>query len=201
MIRVFYGDDRMRANQEIKKLLGTNYEIIEGVEIEIHDLPNIFLGNSLLADKRKILIRDLSEEKLVCEKIIDYINTPHEIVDLETKVNKKSTFYKTLQNKLEFREFKLPEISVYREALDIYNMAKKDGKKAVAMLEKIKLNQDPIAFIGMIASITLKEFEAHPTAKEKRVLEELSKLDIETKSTSFSPWTLLQAFLLRLASL
>ena len=201
MIQVFYGDDRLRANKEIKKLLGNDYEVIEGAGLELNDLPNIFLSNSLLATERKILIRDLADNKLVSDKIADYLNSPHEIIILELKVNKKSTFFKSLQDKIEFREFKLPEISIYREALNNYNTAKKDGKKAVEMLEKIQLNEDPIAFIGMLSSIALKEFEARQGIKEKRVLEELSKLDIETKSTSYSPWTLTQAFLLRLASL
>ena len=201
MIKVFYGNDRLRANQEIKKNLGMDYEVIEGSSLELSDLPNIFLGNSLLSEQRRILIRDLIENKHVSEAIVDYLESPHKIVILETKINKNSVFYKSLQKKIEFMEFKLPEVSLYREAQNIYNTAKRDGKKAVGMLDKIKYDCEPIAFIGMINAIALGDFEVRQGKKEKRALLELSKLDIEIKTTSYSPWILLQAFLLRLSSL
>ena len=80
MIKIFTGDDRIRANQEIEKLLGNNYEIIEGAEIEPTDLINIFKGTSLLNQDRKILIRDLSENKAAFEKLPDYLNTNHDVI-------------------------------------------------------------------------------------------------------------------------
>ena len=58
MIKFFYGDDRVRAKQSIEQFLGTkDYEIIEGTDLTPADLPSIFLGNSLFADTRTILIR------------------------------------------------------------------------------------------------------------------------------------------------
>ena len=69
MIKFFYGEDRVRAKQAIEKFLGdTNYEIIEGADLTPADLPSIFLGNSLFADTRSILIRDLTANKPVYEK-------------------------------------------------------------------------------------------------------------------------------------
>lgn len=201
MIKIFYGDDRLRAGQEIKKFLGEEYEVIEGAELNENELPSVFLGNSLFSAKRKILIRDLTANKGACEKILEYLNTPHDVVILETKLAKTSAFYKAIKDKVKILEFKLPETNAYKRALGVYNTAKKDGAKAVKMVEELKYEEDAIGFTGMIISIALKEYDARPGQKEKRVLKELSKLDIEMKSTTFEPWMLLSSFLLRLASL
>lgn len=70
MIKVFYGDDRVAIKNAIKKALGTQYEVVEGVAIKSGDMPSIFLGGSLLTAKRAILIRDLSENKEIDRKSV-----------------------------------------------------------------------------------------------------------------------------------
>ena len=84
---------------------------------------------------------------------------------------------------------------------DIYRIAKRDGKKAIEMLEKIKQDEDPIRFTGLLVSQALKDYAKNPGTKEKRVLKELSKLDLNLKTTSYSPWLLVSSFLLRVSSL
>ena len=68
------------------------------------------------------------------------------------------------------------------------------------MLEKIQSEEDPIMFCGLLISQALKDFNQKQGTKEKRVLRELSKLDLDLKSTSLQPWLLVQSFLLRLSS-
>lgn len=77
MIKVFYGDDRVKAKQEIKRLLGDDYEVLDGPEITANDLPSIFLGASLFAEKRRILIRDFTANKSVYDELPTYLDTPH----------------------------------------------------------------------------------------------------------------------------
>ena len=200
MLKIFYGEDRIRANNEIKNLLGEDYEIIEGVELEPSDLPNIFLGASLLSDNRKILIRDLSINKPVFDKLPDYIDTPHEIILFETKLDKRSSAYKLLKDKIDIQEFALEQDPNLNLVFGIYNTAKKDGKKAIKDLEKIKLNEDPIMFFGLLVSQALKDFQKNQGTKEKKALKELSKLDFNLKSSKLSSWLLIESFLLRLSS-
>lgn len=201
MIKIFTGDDRIKANQEIEKLLGKTYEIIEGPDLEPNDLLNIFQGASLLAENRKILIRDLSENKTAFEKLSEYLNTKHDIILLETKLDKRSSAFKTLKSKIEIKEFVLKDPNLAL-VFSIYDTAKKDGKKAVRDLEKIKNKQDPLMFFGLLVSKALKDYEKRQGTKEKRVLEELSKLDLNLKSTSkLEPWLLIESFLLRVSSL
>jgi DNA polymerase III delta subunit len=202
MIKFFYGDDRVRAKRAIEQFLGTtNYEIIEGAELDPADLPSIFLGNSLFATNRTILIRDLTTNKPTYEKLPDYLNTPHQIAILELKLDKRSATYKSLKDQVEFQEFTLPKNPNFSLVFDIYRTAKHDGPKSIKMLEKIQSEEDPIMFCGLLISQALKDFKNQQGTKEKRVLKELSKLDLDMKSTSLQPWLLVQSFLLRLSSL
>ena len=201
MIKVFYGDDRVKAKQEIDKLLGKDYEVVEGADLTEQDLPSIFKGASLFAEKRSILIRDLTSNKSAYELLPDYLDTPHDIVIFEIKLDKRSTTYKELKDKIEFREFALPQDKNFSLVFDIYKTAKRDGKKAVELLRKIKQDQDPMMFFGLLVSQAIKDFSTHQGSKEKRALKELSKLDILMKTTSSQPWLLIESFLLQVSSL
>lgn len=202
MIKIFTGDDRIRAQQEIIKLLGTNYEIIEGAELTPADLPSITQGTTLFAEStRHILIRDLSPNHAVFDQLPSYLDTPHQIIILETKLDKRSATYKTLKGQIEIKDFKLPESQDFRLVFDIYRTAKRDGQKAVKMLAKIEPTEDPIKFTGLLISQALKDYRQHQGTKEKRALEELSQLDLNLKSTSFQPWLLVRSFLLQVSSL
>ncbi|MBQ7201927.1 hypothetical protein IJS18_00855 [Candidatus Saccharibacteria bacterium] len=201
MIKIFYGDDRVKANAEIKKLLGEDYEIIDGQDLELGDLPNIFMGVSLFADKRNILIRDFSANKAAFEQLENYLNTPHNIILLESKLDKRSNTFKALKDKIEIREFTLPEDPNFKLVFDIYKTAKKDGKRSIEMLERIKEKEDPVMFSGLLFSQAIKDFSFKQGIKEKRVLKELAKLDLDMKSAKVEPWLLIESFLLRLSSL
>ncbi|MBR3256135.1 hypothetical protein IKG10_00460 [Candidatus Saccharibacteria bacterium] len=201
MIKIFTGDDRIRAKKAILDFLGNDYELFDATTLDPADLPNIFLGTSLFGTERKIVLRDLSENKAVFEKILDYLDTPHKIAFFETKLDKRSSVYKQIKDKIEICEYSLPKNLDYRIVFDIYKTAKKDGKKAVAMLERIKINEDPINFAGLLNSQAIKDFATKPGVKEKKALKELSRLDLNLKNSKLNSWLLIESFLLRLSSL
>lgn len=201
MIKIFTGDDRIRAQKEITKLLGPDHEIIEGADLTPEDLPSITKGASLFADTRNILIRDLSTNKSVYEAFPNYLDTPHNIIIQEIKLDKRTSTYNVIKDKVEIKEFKLAEDPNKKLVFDIYHTAKRNGEKAIKMLEKIEQDQDPMMFTGLMISQALKDYKNHPSAKEKKALKELSKLDINLKSTSFQPWLLVKSFLLQVSSL
>ena len=201
MIRIFTGDDRIRANQAIQQTLGSDYEIIEGTDLTPSDLPSITKGTSLFTDKRQILIRDLSNNKATFEKLPDYLDTPHNIIILESKLDKRTTTYKALKDQVEIREFVLPPDPNLKLVFNIYTTAKHDGSKAINMLDKIQQHEDPVKFCGLLVSQALKDYRARQGTKEKKALKELSMLDLNLKTTSYQPWLLIRSFLLRLSSL
>lgn len=200
MIKIFYGEDRVKAKQEINKFLGDNYEILEGQDLTISDLSNIFSGQSLFGGTRSILIQDISSNKSVFDKLPEYLDTPHKIVIFETKLDKRSAAYKVLKNKVEVKEFTLPQDPNMNLVFEIYKTAKFDGGKAVEMLNKIKYQEDPIRFVGLLTTQAIRDFEIKQGNKEKKALKELSRLDMKLKTTSSQPWLLLQAFLLQVSS-
>ena len=201
MIRVFYGENRVKAQEEIRRFLGEDYEVVEGTDLSPSDLPNIFWGNSLLADERAIMVRDILLNKEVAGELMKYLETPHKIALWEMKVDKRSAVYKELKDRVVFKEFVRPRDVNAGLVFEIYRTAKKDGKKAVAMLDKIKEEQDPLMFLGLMVSQAVKDYRARPGAKEKRALKELSKLDMQLKRNStLKPWVLISSFLLRLGA-
>ena len=137
---------------------------------------------------------------MVYEKIIDYLETPHEIAMLESKIDKRSSAYKKLKNEVEILEYNLSVNEDFRLVFDIYKTAKRDGERAVSMLEKIKLNEEPISFAGLLNSQAIRDYAARPGLKEKKALQELSRLDLNLKNSKLDPWLLIESFLLQLSS-
>ena len=202
MIKVFYGENRTEATKSIKALLGEDYEVVEGLDLTPDDLPSLFQGLSLFAETRNILIRDFTANKPVYEQLPRFLNTPHNIILFETKLDKRSATYKAIKDQLEFKEFALPPSRNLNLIFDIFKTAKKDGTRAVAMLSQIKTEEDPIMFTGLLVSQAIKDFAARPTgAREQRILKELAATDLAMKSAKVEPWLLVESFLLRMSSL
>ena len=194
MIRIFTGDDRIKAGNEIKRILGESYEVIDAADLTPKDLPSLFKGTTIFDAKRRILLRDFTANSSIYPEITKYLDTPHEIILLETKLDKRTTTYKEIKDQLEIKEFKLPPKTDFREVYDIYNVAKRDGKKAVAMLRRIEPDEDPIRFTGLLVSQALKDFNP-------KVLKELSNIDIKMKRSKIDPWLLVESFLLKISNL
>ena len=201
MIRIFTGEDRIKAKQEVAKILGDDYEVIEGVDLMVGDLPSVFKGASLFVEQRNILIRDMAVNREVFEKLPEYLDTPHNVIILELKLDKRSVAYKAVKDKVEIREFALPKDKSANMVFDVYRTAKKDGKQAVKMLEEIRPMQDAMMFFGLMVSQALKDYKMRQGVKEKRALKELAKLDLDMKSSKVEPWLLVEGFLLRLGGL
>ena len=199
MFRVFFGENRLEAERQIKAVLGDSYEVFEGENLELTDLPSIFQGASLFeTGKRKILLKEVGANSAVWEKVVDYAGTEHEVVIWETKIDKRSAGYKRLKEAgaelCEFPALKKPEVNLVFGILDT---ALRDGKRAVEAVEKIEADQDPYMFFGLLVTQALKKYEnSGARAKEKRLLKELAKLDMQMKSTSIEPWMLVKGFLL-----
>lgn len=202
MIKIFTGDDRVKAKQAISKYLGKDYEVIDCAELTPSDLPTIFLGGSLFATTRSILLRDFTANKSVYEHLPDYLSTPHNIALFETKLDKRSATYKQIKDQIEIKDFPLAKNQNFGLVFDIFRTAKRDGKRAISDLEKIKPEQDPIMFFGLLVSQAIKDFAATKGQgiKERKILKELAKCDLQIKTTGVDPWLIIESFLIRLSS-
>ncbi|MBR2803074.1 hypothetical protein IKE19_00625 [Candidatus Saccharibacteria bacterium] len=202
MIKIFTGEDRIKAKNAISQFLGPDYEVIDCAELTPGDLPTIFLGGSLFATTRNILLRDFTANKSVYEHLSEYLNTPHNIALFETKLDKRSVTYKQIKDQVEIQEFPLAKNQNFGLVFDIYRTAKRDGRRAVSDLAKIKPEQDPIMFFGLLVSQATKDFTATKGQgiKERKILKELARIDLQMKTTGVDPWLIIESFLIRLSS-
>ena len=199
----------MRISQEVKKVLGEEYEIFDGENLGIQDIVNICQGTSLFGDKRKILIRDLTPVRKEKDEESDepgidfyaeflkYVDTPHTIVIWETMAPRRKSFKEFSKCAgVRTQQFKIFE---KKKIFDIAELALVDGKKAALELKKVEDENDPYMFVGLLVSKLCQKYNYSYGVKEKRALKALSELDMQMKTTSLSPWTLLESFLLELS--
>lgn len=217
MLRVFYGENRLEAEKNVRRVLGEGYEAFEGESLTVGDLPSIFQGTSLFGGVmgsgsaglggfgggRRILLKNLGENAEVWAKLADYRETEHEVVVWEGKIDKRSAGYKQLKDAgvemVEFPALKKPEAGLVFGILDT---AMRDGARAVRDLEKVEADQDPFMFFGLLVTQALKKYEySGGGARERRIMKELAKVDLQMKSTGVELWMLIKSFLLRVGSL
>ncbi len=207
MIHLYYGEDRDTSEKNAKKILGEKYEVIDAENLLVTDLPTLFLGTSLFEEgNRKILIKGLAERKELFDELIKYLETPHEIVVLETKIDGKWGSLKELKKatNIDLSENKFKEDPKKRFlAFNIYDLALKKPNEAVKELKKCEETEDPYAMLGAWATCALKNLKSNPTQKNRAIIRELATIDHLMKSTKFSekPWALLESFVLRLKML
>ena len=201
MIRVFYGDDRVAAQKMVVRQLGEDYEAIEAENLTANDMPSLFLGISLFAETRAILIKDLSSNKECWELLPKFVaECPHNVVIWETKLDKRSTTYKELSKdkNVEFKEFKLAEDPNSKVVFDIFDAAfRGDGAAAVKMCEKIETTNDPFMFMGLMTTQAIKKLQ-YNNSRAPRALKVLAAADLDMKSTSLEPWTIIKMALLKI---
>ena len=208
MIYVFSGDDREKIATEVRRVLGSEYEVFEGEGLSVQDLMNIFQGTSLFAAERKILIKDLTPEKSAegevdfYAELLGYVDTPHTVVIWETRTSRKKSYKEFLRAKnVVSRSFAAARPVEVGKVFEIFDTAYRDGARAVKMVEEVRGNNDPYMFFGLLVTQALKKCQRRFTTREKRVLRELSKLDMQMKSTTIEPWALISSFLLRVSSM
>lgn len=205
MIYLYYGDDRRKTQRAIDRQFGKDYEVIDGAELALADLTSIFFGTSLFNSSRRILIKDLTENKAAYEKLPSLLDTPHEIILWEKSFDKRLKANKDLlsSKKVKVEEFKVVQKIDRNLAFNIYDTALRDGPRALEMLNQLEQTEDPYRLLGAWIWKALDNYKKRPNTKEKRVLKELSRLDMQMKTTRLSsqPWLLLRSFLLRLSSL
>ena len=206
MIKVFSGSDRAKIDAEVKKFLGKDYEVFDSENLKPEDIINIFVGASLFAVKRKILIKDLAELNAenvdIYAEVSKYVDTPHDIAIWETKPTQKKSYKDFVKMpKVEAKKIDLAQKIDMRKVFDIFDTAMSDGQRAVKMLEEVQGEEDPYMFFGLLASQAIKKYEWRAGARERKILKELSRLDIQMKTATVEPWLLIKSFLIRLSSL
>jgi DNA polymerase III delta subunit len=111
MTTLLFGDNSFEIQRAVEKIINDfdgEVEKIDGSKLQSAQLPDILMGTSLFSFKRTLVIRDLSENKVVwpvfgewLSKISDDIN----LVLVEHKLDKRTATFKILKNNYDVKEF------------------------------------------------------------------------------------------------
>ena len=203
MIKIFYGNDRQKAQLAVVKLLGEEYEVIEAENITRGDMDSIFRVISLFGETRKILLKSLNENKECWEMLPEYLDTTHEMVIWLSALDKRSVVYKAIakQKNVEIKEFaqdmKVERFFAFKIADEAFAG---HGAKAVKMCEQIETTDDAYMTMGAIISQAAKRLETK-NPKAVRAIKILAKADMDMKSASVDAWNIVKISLLKIGQL
>jgi DNA polymerase III subunit delta len=113
MITVLTGENGfeiMRATAQIVTSFDGTAEKIDGSELELKQLPDLLMGATLFADKRLVIIKNLSENKTLWSALTDWlprVSGDVQLVLVDEKLDKRTKTYKDLQKIADVKEFKL----------------------------------------------------------------------------------------------
>lgn len=103
MITVLSGENSFDVQQALRAIVrafdGT-VEKIDGSELELKQLPDLLMGGTLFADKRLVVIKQLSENKAIWPVLGDWlprISDDIHLVLVDAKLDKRTKTYKDLQ--------------------------------------------------------------------------------------------------------
>jgi len=83
-------------------------EKIDGSTLELRNIPDLLMGSTLFADKRLVIIRDLSQNSSVWEKLPEWlarISDDIQLILVDEKLDKRTTTYKELKKAVTIQEF------------------------------------------------------------------------------------------------
>jgi len=111
MITLLTGDNSFEINEAVKALI-TSFdglpERIDGSSLEFKNLPDLLMGGTLFAEKRLVIIKDLSQNASVWEKLPDWIpriSDDIQLVLIDAKPDKRTAAYKALKKVVDTKEF------------------------------------------------------------------------------------------------
>jgi DNA polymerase-3 subunit delta len=112
MIRVLTGENSYAIEQELATAIAAfqgEVEKVDGSELTLEKLPDLFMGVTLFATERLIVLRNVSQNRAVWSDLADWLERAGgtELILIEDKPDKRTKTYKWLQKHAEVREYVL----------------------------------------------------------------------------------------------
>lgn len=191
MITVLYGDNSFEIEHALGALVSDfsgQAERLDVQDLAISDLPGLFMGATLFADKRLVIIKGLSENKDVWDVLLDWLDKLSVDIDLvliEKSLDKRTKLYKHLQTNANLREFKQwgDRDSLLAEKWTIAEAGRQglvlDGKLARLIVERTGLDQwrifhaiEKLSLLDQVNKESIEEFiESSPQHNIFRLFE------------------------------
>ena len=111
MITLLTGDNTYAIEQQLKHIVarfGGEVEKFDGTELSLERLPDVFMGVTLFATERVVVIKNASQNKTVWNDLSDWLEKAGDtgVVLIEPKADKRTKTYKWLQKHAEIVEAK-----------------------------------------------------------------------------------------------
>lgn len=113
MITLLIGDNSFELERFLDNIVSDfsgEVELISGENLQLSQLPDILMGASLFASQRLVVVRNLSENKLIWPVFggwLDKISTDIQLVIIESKPDKRTSTFKALKKSASLHEFNL----------------------------------------------------------------------------------------------
>lgn len=139
MIVLLIGDNTFelaRSLEDYERVFKGTLEKFDGADLELSQLPDLFLGANLFAEKRCIVIRNLSENKPLWDVLpnwLERVSNDTEVIFVEQNPDKRTRTYKEL---MKFAEIKEYAAWGDRDVLTAEKWAIKEAKKMGFLLDK-----------------------------------------------------------------
>lgn len=208
-ISILHGTDRNAMMAAAKAKLGDEYEIFEADKITLADMDSLFLGQTLFGgeEKRRILLKDLNDNKECFEKLPDYASTEHEVVVIANgKLSKTYAYVKAVLGckEIESKEFQTIE-ERSRDKFETFEPFKQafagHGKIALKKLEILKDHSAGPAVLGAMGSQAAKLIGGKDSAKAVATMKILARADVMSKRSNLDMWVPVEWALLEIANL
>ena len=111
MITWFTGENTFDIQQAVKAItekFNGIAERVDGTTLELKNIPDLLMGGTLFAQKRLVIIKDLSLNNSVWEKLpewIDRISDDIDVILIDGKPDKRTTGYKEVKKRVDLKEF------------------------------------------------------------------------------------------------
>jgi DNA polymerase III delta subunit len=111
MITLLTGDNSFELREALQAIVSDfdgQPERIDGATLELRQLPDLLMGGTLFADKRLVVISDLSANSSLWQKLPSWLPRLSDDVHLvlvEEKPDKRTTAYKALKDAARIQEF------------------------------------------------------------------------------------------------
>ncbi|HEY8992684.1 MAG TPA: DNA polymerase III subunit delta [Candidatus Microsaccharimonas sp.] len=111
MITWFTGEKTFDIQQAVTAIVAKfdgTAERLDGTTLELKNIPDLLMGATLFAEKRLVIIKDLSQNSSVWEKLpewIDRISDDIDVILIDGKPDKRTTGYKEVKKRVVLKEF------------------------------------------------------------------------------------------------
>jgi DNA polymerase III delta subunit len=112
MITLLTGENSFENERALQRLVAAStvsIERVDGASLEMKQLPDLLMGATLFADKRLVVIRNLSENKSLWNDFgtwLPRVSDDIHLVLVEPKPDKRTKTYKDLQKVASIQESK-----------------------------------------------------------------------------------------------